>query len=116
MGQTSGTMKRITAYLRPHKLDPVATAISNLGISGISVTDVRGSGSSPREATARTGLITFAMRVRLEVIVQDELTEDIVKEIVKNAHTGAQDDGMIFIEPVADAIRVRTGERGIAAV
>ena len=112
-------MTRVTCYIRPHKLESVKSAIAGLGVTGMSVTDVRGAGNSPETSDwfgGTEGLIALPIRTRVEVVAQDDLTEGIVKAIMENAYTGEEGDGKIFLEPVSEAIRIRTLERGEAAV
>ncbi len=95
------------------------SAIAVLGVNGLTVTDVRGAGNSPERVEWLGGdsaLIALPIRSRLEVVASDEMREAIVSAIIENARTGEPGDGKIFIEPVAEAIRVRTGERGELAV
>ena len=85
----------------------------------MSVSDVRGSGNSPETTDwfgGTEGLIALPIRSRVEIVAQDDLTEGIVSAIIEHAQTGQAGDGKIFIEPILDAIRIRTEERGEAAV
>jgi len=85
----------------------------------MTVSDVRGAGNSLEKTDwfgGAEGLIALPIRARMEVVAQDELTEGIVRAIIDNAHTGEEGDGKIFVEPIHDAIRIRTLERGEAAV
>lgn len=112
-------MTRVTCYIRPHKLESVKSAIAALGVTGMSVSDVRGAGTSPETTDwfgGAGGLIALPIRAKVEVVVQNELTESIVRAIIDNAYTGESGDGKIFVAPVNDAIRIRTLERGEAAV
>jgi nitrogen regulatory protein P-II 1 len=112
-------MTRVTCYIRPHKLESVKSAIAALGVTGMSVSDVRGAGNSPETTDwfgGAEGLIALPIRARVEVVAQDDQIEAIVQSIIENARTGEQGDGKIFVEPVNDAIRIRTQERGEAAV
>jgi nitrogen regulatory protein P-II 1 len=111
-------MIRVTAYIKPHRLEPVKSAIAALGVSGMSVADVRGTGNSPEESTllGGQGIVALPIRARIDVVAQDEAMEDIVEAIRNSAHTGNPDDGKVFVERISDAIRVRTMERGDAAV
>lgn len=112
-------MVRITAYVRPHKLEEVKTAVSNLGVSGLTVTDVRGCGSSPERPASFAGqeiLVTLPVRSKLETVVPEAMQEAVIEAIVKFARTGEPGDGKVFVEPIEDAVRVRTGERGPDAV
>lgn len=112
-------MVRVIAYIRPHKLEEVKTAISNLGISGLSVSDARGRGNSPEQATVFAGqemLIALPVRAKLEIVAQDDLKEPIIEAICDAADTGEPGDGKIFVERVLDVIRIRTEERGPSVV
>lgn len=112
-------MIRLITFLRPHRLESVKSAIAALGISGMSVSDVRGTGNSPEQTDwlgGDPGLIALPIRARIEVVAPDELQEPIIEAILSSAQTGESGDGKIFVERVADAIRIRTGERGEAAV
>lgn len=110
---------RITAYVRPHKLEEVKTAVSNLGVSGLTVTDVRGCGNSPERASSFAGheiLVALPVRSKLETVVPDTLREAVIAAIEASARTGEPGDGKIFVEPIEDVLRIRTGERGRDAV
>ncbi len=112
-------MTRVFCYIRPHRLEPVKSAIAALGITGMSVSDVRGTGNSPETSDyfgGDEGLIALPIRSRVEVVAPDDLTEDIVNAILENAATGEDGDGKIFVEKVIDVIRIRTQERGDAAI
>lgn len=112
-------MTRVTCYLRPHRLEAVKSAIAALGVSGLSVTDVRGTGNSPERSDifgGDEGLIALPIRSRIEVVAPDDMTNPIVDAIIENARTGESGDGKIFIEPIVDAIRIRTEERGDVAI
>lgn len=112
-------MIRITCMIRPHRLEQVKSAIAALGVSGLNVSDVRGTGNSPERSAWFGGeehLIAMPIRSKIEVIVPDEMREAIVQAILENARTGESGDGKIFVEPVADALRIRTRERGEAAL
>lgn len=108
-------MKRIVAMIRPHRLDEVKTAIANLGVTGLTVNDVRGAGASPERPTLLGGaeiLIALPIKAKITVVVPDELVEAVIEAIIDQARTGEPGDGKIFVEPVDDALRIRTGERG----
>ncbi len=103
--------------LRPHKLEEVKTALSELGITGLTVSEVRGCGSSPPESPfGDEVLIRLPVRLRLEMVVPDEMVEPVIETILHHARTGQPDDGKIFVTPYEDAIRIRTEERGDAAL
>lgn len=108
-------MLRIVVFIRPHRLEPVKSAIAALGVSGMTVSDVRGTGNSPEAAQWFAGeghVIPLPIRSKIEVIVPDDLKERMIEAILKCSQTGDHSDGKIFIEPIQDAVRVRTGERG----
>jgi nitrogen regulatory protein P-II 1 len=110
---------RVTAYVRPHKLEEVKTAVSNLGVSGLTVTDVRGCGASPEVASTFAGqeiLIALPVRSKLETVVPAEMQEAVVQAVLRSARTGEPGDGKVFVEPIEDVVRIRTGERGPDAV
>ena len=112
-------MVRVVAYLRPHQLEDVKTAVSNLGISGLTVTDVRGCGNSPEQSTSLGGhemVVALPLRSKLEVVVQKSLEDEVVLTIVNTARTGEPGDGKVFVEPILDAVRIRTEERGDSVV
>ncbi|MFY9235251.1 MAG: P-II family nitrogen regulator [Fimbriimonadaceae bacterium] len=112
-------MVRITCYIRPHKLEQVKTAIATLGISGMSVSDVRGTGNSPETSSWFGGeehVIALPVKSRIDVVAPDDLREALIKTILDNARTGEPGDGKIFVEEILDAVRVRTLERGESAI
>jgi nitrogen regulatory protein P-II 1 len=112
-------MIRLTCYIRPHKLEGVKSAIAALGVSGMSVTDTRGTGNSPETSTWFGGeqqLIAMPIRSKVEVVAHDEQQEEILEAILQHARTGEPGDGKIFVERIADAIRIRTEERGQDAI
>ncbi len=112
-------MIRITCYIRPHRLEQVKSAIASLGISGMSVSDVRGAGNSPEKSAWFMGdesQSTLPIKSKIEVVVPDDLLNPIIESIIENARTGEPGDGKIFAEKVLDAIRIRTEERGDLAI
>lgn len=112
-------MVMITAYIRPHQLEGVKTALADLGVSGVTVNDVRGCGASPERPRLFAGQeykISMPARARLSVAALASLTEPIIAAIIEHARTGESGDGKIFVEPLAEAIRIRTQERGDSAV
>lgn len=113
-------MKKITAYIKPHKLSAVTLALHEVeGMTGMSVTNARGFGRGrAKEAphTIREGLIDFIPNVKLEIVCHDEQVEEIVETIRETAHTGLRGDGKIYITSIEDAVRISTGERGLSAV
>jgi len=106
-------MKKIEAIIRPLKLDEVKIALGEIGVTGMSVSDVRGVGSSPDpQVLGRAGAGDLLVRTRIEIVARDEDVEEIVAHIEKYARTGEPGDGKIFVMAMSDAIRVRTEERG----
>lgn len=112
-------LKRISAIVRPHRLEEVKTAVADVGVSGMSVSDVRGAGNSP-ELPIFFGnqeiQVPLPVKSKLVVVVPEDKVEEIVQAIILAAATGEPGDGKIFVEPVLDALRIRTGERGEVAV
>ena len=112
-------MIRIIAYFRPHRLEEVKTHLGEIGITGITVTEVRGCGSSPEASDwfmGRELVIALPQRLKVEVVVQQEDAEAVTAAIIAGARTGAGGDGKIFLQPVEDVLRIRTGERGQAGL
>ncbi len=108
-------MKKIEAYIQPSRLDDVREALLKAGIGGMSVLEVRGFGRQQGHTELRRrqeDKIDFLPKIRVEVVARDADVERIVETIVAAARTGRIGDGKIFISPVEDAIRVRTGESG----
>lgn len=107
-------MKLVTAYLRPHKLEEVKTALSVLPISGLTTADARGCGNNPEAMTEFFGqeiLVTLPVRSKLEVACSDDLCEEVVEKILESSSTGQPGDGKIFVESLTGALRIRTLER-----
>jgi nitrogen regulatory protein P-II 1 len=113
-------MKKIEAIVRPEKLDEIKDALSNQGILGLTMFQVTGRGAQKGVVHVGRGGESYRVdllpRVKLEVIVHDNASERVVQTIIKAAWTGNVGDGKVFILPVEDAIRVRTGERGDVAL
>lgn len=112
-------MVLVVAYVRPHKLEEVKSALALLPISGLTVSDWRGRGNGEEPATTFLGqqmVISLPVRSRVEVVAPADLAEEVVEAIRAAAHTGQSGDGKIFVEPVADSVRVRTGERGEGSI
>jgi nitrogen regulatory protein PII len=112
-------MKLIIAIIKPFRLDDVKTALTALGIDGMTVTDVKGFGRQKGHTEIYRGseyTVDFLPKVKLEVVVADELAEPAITAIVGAAKTGKIGDGKIFVLPLADAVRIRTEEHGEAAV
>lgn len=110
---------RITCFVRPHKLEEVKTTIAHVGVGGISVSDVRGRGNSPEQSPMLGGegiVVPLPMRSKVVVVAPLDQQEAIVQAIIAAARSGEPGDGKVFIEPIEDACRIRTGERGGIAV
>ncbi|MBK8202176.1 MAG: P-II family nitrogen regulator [Bdellovibrionales bacterium] len=112
-------MKKIEAIIKPFKLDDVVEALSELGVEGVSVTEIKGFGRQKGRTEIYKGaeyVVDFLPKVKLEIILNDALVESAVETIQRAAHTGKIGDGKIFILPVEGALRIRTGERNEEAV
>jgi len=112
-------MKLITAIIKPFKLDDVREALSDIGISGVTVTEVKGFGRQKGHTELYRGaeyVVDFLPKVKLEIAVTDALVERAVDAIIKAANTGKIGDGKIFISPLEQVIRIRTGETGEQAI
>ncbi|SNZ07102.1 nitrogen regulatory protein P-II family [Persephonella hydrogeniphila] len=112
-------MKKIEAIIKPFKLDEVKDAISELGTFGITVTEVKGFGRQKGHTELYRGaeyVIDFLPKIKIEIVVDDSMVEKLVEAIMTAARTGKVGDGKIFITPVEDAVRIRTGERGVEAL
>lgn len=112
-------MKRITAIIKPFKLEDVREELSKVGVQGITVTEVKGFGRQKGHTELYRGaeyVIDFLPKIKVEVVVADSLCDTCIEAIVKAAKTGKIGDGKIFIEPVEQAIRIRTGEEGEGAL
>ncbi len=112
-------MIKVEAIIRPQKLDEVKAALNEIGVAGITVTEVHGSGKQKGYTQTYRGAeytINLLQKVKIEVVVPDAVVEQVVEVVQEAARTGEIGDGKIFLIPVADAIRIRTGERGDSAV
>ncbi len=112
-------MKKIEAIIRPFKLDDVREALSEIGVRGMTLTEVKGYGRQKGHTELYRGSeykIDFLPKMKIEIIAADSMVENIVSTIVKGARTGQVGDGKIFVSPVEDVIRVRTEESGEDAV
>ena len=115
----SATMKKIEAIIRPEKIDEVRKAIESVGYPGITITEAEGHGKQKgvvQQWRGETYRVDFLPKVKLEIVVSDTDVERIVQAIIKSAKTGAVGDGKIFVSDVRDVIKIRTGERGDAAL
>jgi len=112
-------MKKIEAIIKPFKLDEVREALSELGIMGLTATEVKGFGRQKGHTELYRGaeyVVDFLPKVKLDIVVADEMVEKVIDSITKTARTGKIGDGKIFVMDVEDAIRIRTGEKGDDAI
>ena len=112
-------MKKIEAIVKPFKLDEVREALSEVGVTGLTVTEVKGFGRQKGHTELYRGaeyVVDFLPKVKVEVIIADNLVERAIEAIVKAARTGKIGDGKIFVTSVEQVVRIRTGESGEAAV
>jgi nitrogen regulatory protein P-II 1 len=112
-------MKKIEAIIKPFKLDEVKEALQDIGLQGITVIEARGFGRQKGHTELYRGaeyVVDFLPKVKLEVVVEDNMAEKTIEAIVRAAQTGRIGDGKIFVSTVEDAIRIRTGERGPNAI
>ena len=112
-------MKLITAIIKPFKLDDVRAALSELGVSGMTVTEVKGFGRQRGHTELYRGaeyVVDFLPKVRIEIVVADALVDNAIDAIIKAARTGKIGDGKIFVTAVEQVVRIRTGETGESAV
>lgn len=108
-------MKKIEAIIRPFKLDDVKEALSEIGIEGMTVSEVKGFGRTGGKTETYRGaeyLIDFIPKIKIDVIVPDDRAPSVIDCIERSARTGKIGDGKIFVSPVDEVIRIRTGERG----
>ena len=112
-------MKKIEAYIKPFKLDDVKAALMELGVRGMSVSEIRGFGRQKGHTELYRGSeykVDFLPKTKVEIVVADEMVEEAIEVIQKVARTGQVGDGKIFVLPVEDAVRIRTGESGDGAL
>ena len=112
-------MKKVEAIVKPFKLDEVKEALQKIGIQGMTVTEVKGFGRQKGHTELYRGaeyVVDFLPKIKIELVVSDELADKAVQAIVEAANTGRIGDGKIFVTHIEEAIRIRTGERGPDAV
>ena len=112
-------MKKIEAIIKPFKLDDVKEALQDVGMQGMTVTDVRGFGRQKGHTELYRGaeyVVDFLPKLKIEIIVDDSMVERIIDAIKTSAHSGRIGDGKIFIIDIVDAVRIRTGETGSEAL
>ena len=112
-------MKLITAIIKPFKLDEVREALSEIGVSGLTITEVKGFGRQKGHTELYRGaeyVVDFLPKIRIDIVVPAAMVDDLIDIIIKSAFTGKIGDGKIFVQNVEQAIRIRTGESGIDAL
>jgi nitrogen regulatory protein P-II 1 len=112
-------MKKIEAIIKPFKLDEVKEALSRIGVDGLTVSEVKGFGRQKGHTELYRGaeyVVDFLPKVKLEIVVTADVVDKVVEAIVSAANTGKIGDGKIFVLPLEEAVRIRTGERGADAV
>ena len=112
-------MKKVEAIIKPFKLDEVKEALSAIGVQGLTVSEIKGFGRQKGHTELYRGaeyVVDFLPKVKLEIIAADNKVSDIVAAIEKSAKTGRIGDGKIFVMPIEEVIRIRTGERGNDAI
>ena len=112
-------MKKIEAVIKPFKLDEVREALSEIGVNGLTVTEVKGFGRQKGHTELYRGaeyVVDFLPKIKLELVVADDMVEAAMEAIIKSAHTGKIGDGKIFVSAVEQVVRIRTGETGESAV
>jgi len=113
------SLKKIEAIIKPFKLDDVKEALNEIGIQGMTTSEVKGYGRQKGHKEIYRGaeyVVDFIPKIRIEIVVDSELAEQVVETIIQASNTGKIGDGKIFVFPVEEAIRVRTGERGKDAI
>jgi nitrogen regulatory protein P-II 2 len=112
-------MKLVTAIIKPFKLDDVREALSDIGVQGITVTEVKGFGRQKGHTELYRGaeyVVDFLPKVKIEVAIGDDMLDQVIESITKAANTGKIGDGKIFVSSLEQVIRIRTGESGVDAV
>jgi nitrogen regulatory protein P-II 1 len=108
-------VKRVEAVIKPFKLDEVKEALQAIGVQGITISEVKGFGRQKGHTELYRGaeyVVDFLPKVKLEIVVPNEMAPQVIDTIVKAAHTGRIGDGKVFVIPIEDVVRIRTGERG----
>ncbi len=112
-------MKKVEAIIKPFKLDEVKDKLNEIGIKGITVSEVKGFGRQKGHTELYRGaeyVVDFLPKIKLEIAIPDNLLDDVINTIMTTAQTGRIGDGKIFVSDLADAVRIRTGERGEDAI
>lgn len=112
-------MKKVECIIQPGRLDEVREGLTEIGISGLTVTEVKGYGRQKGHTELYRGseyTIDFIPKVKLEIVADEDLVDQIIETVIEKARTGRIGDGKIFVIPIEDVIRIRTGERGKEAI
>lgn len=112
-------MKKVEAIVKPFKLEEVKEALTEVGVQGMTITEVKGFGRQKGHKELYRGaeyVVEFLPKVKIDIVVDDDILQDVVQAIVQSASTGRIGDGKIFVSPIDDAIRIRTGESGEVAI
>ncbi len=112
-------MKRVEAIIKPYKLDDVKDRLRAIGVQGMTVSEVKGFGRTGGKTEVYRGssyVVDFVPKVRIQAVVEDRVVEDVVQAILGFARTGQIGDGKVFVAPIEEAVRIRTGERGADAL
>lgn len=112
-------MKKLEAIIKPFKLDDVRQALSDIGVTGLTVTEVKGFGRQKGHTELYRGaeyVVDFLPKIKLEIVLTDDAVDACIEAITQSAHTGRIGDGKIFVSPLERVIRIRTGEQGEAAI
>ena len=112
-------MKKVEAIIKPFKLDEVKDALTEVGVQGMTVTEVKGFGRTGGKKEVYRGsayVVDFVPKVKVEVVVPDDMVDAVIEAVEKAAKTGRIGDGKIFVTPLSEAVRIRTGERGRDAI
>jgi len=112
-------MKKIEAIIKPHKLDEVKDRLRQIGISGMTVSEVKGFGRTGGKTEVYRGsayVVDFVPKVKIEIVVKDAMVSDVVQAVASTAKTGKIGDGKVFVTPVDEAVRIRTDEKGEDAI
>jgi nitrogen regulatory protein P-II 1 len=119
LDQESRILKKVEAIIRPFKLDEVKIALVNAGVVGMTVSEVRGFGRQKGQTERYRGseyTVEFLQKLKIDIVVEDEQVDMVVDKIVTAARTGEIGDGKIFVSPVDNVIRIRTGEKNVEAI
>lgn len=112
-------MKLVTAIIKPFKLDDVREALSEIGVQGITVTEVKGFGRQKGHAELYRGaeyVIDFLPKTKIEIVIKSDMLDHVIEALTRSAYTGKIGDGKIFVTPLEQVIRIRTGESGVDAI